>query len=747
MKKKFLLLMLAAVLVIAGCGKKKETVEEAEGRFYKTEYVEVDVPENSYMGTTCFAGNAFYYAETTYDPNDMTGDSAKTVVKKMDLETREVTTTPIEVSGNSYLADMCIDNDGNLCVYRQYTKWNEDYSEVLESENELMVFDGEFNQINSIDMNPIAQEKGDNFYINGMEFDENGNLVMTDCNSFVLAIDANGEKVLDLPMENYSNGLTKAADGKLYMANHDANWDPILQPIDVVGKQFGEPIEHVPESSNGNDAGMIDKNGNYIVTNGTYLYSFNIETGEQEMLLNWIDYDINGNYISFSTVLDDGTIVVMNQDYSADEQTAELAFLTETDKPENDKTILTYACMDLDYNLTSAIIRFNKTNDEYRIRVVDYTADTDDYEATQTNLDNAIMSEDGPDIISVNQTNYNNYATKGILADLYPLMDADSSVSKDDYIANVLGAFEIDGSLYAMPIDFSVSSVLGKSSQVGSEPGWEIADVVALMDTLPEDVQVFEYGTKSSILSWCYQYGMNKYVNWETGECNFDSPEFIEALEFANRFPDEASYEEEGDSFPARIQNGKLLLITENFSEITSLQMYHLMFGDDVTFIGFPGAEGNGSAVNFGSMTLGISEKSANQDGAWQFIKYLTTEEYQTKNIDWYMPINKKALDAMLTEAATPEMYDTDGDGVEEEQPKTTWGYDDFEATIYAATEDEINMYKNMILGAQALFNNDENINNIIMEESAAYFSGQKSVEDVAGIIQSRVEIYVNENR
>ena len=40
----------------------------------------------------------------------------------------------------------------------------------------------------------------------------------------------------------------------------------------------------------------------------------------------------------------------------------------------------------------------------------------------------------------------------------------------------------------------------------------------------------------------------------------------------------------------------------------------------------------------------------------------------------------------------------------------------------------------------------NEAVMNIINEEAAAFFEGQKSAADVAGIIQSRVQIYVNEN-
>ena len=41
----------------------------------------------------------------------------------------------------------------------------------------------------------------------------------------------------------------------------------------------------------------------------------------------------------------------------------------------------------------------------------------------------------------------------------------------------------------------------------------------------------------------------------------------------------------------------------------------------------------------------------------------------------------------------------------------------------------------------------DTDLQTIVVEEAAAYFSGQKSAKEVAGVIQSRANIYVSENR
>ena len=65
-------------------------------------------------------------------------------------------------------------------------------------------------------------------------------------------------------------------------------------------------------------------------------------------------------------------------------------------------------------------------------------------------------------------------------------------------------------------------------------------------------------------------------------------------------------------------------------------------------------------------------------------------------------------------------------------------------------TEAEVQELSNYILSIK---NHDDNsgfyteINRIIMEEVPAFFGGQKTAEEVAGIIQNRATTYMNENK
>jgi hypothetical protein len=63
------------------------------------------------------------------------------------------------------------------------------------------------------------------------------------------------------------------------------------------------------------------------------------------------------------------------------------------------KTVLTLACMGLDWNLRSQIVKFNRTSDQYRIEVQDYSEYNtgDDYTAGLTKLGTEILSGKVPD--------------------------------------------------------------------------------------------------------------------------------------------------------------------------------------------------------------------------------------------------------------------------------------------------------------------------------------------------------------
>ncbi|MBQ3516316.1 MAG: hypothetical protein IJA29_03745, partial [Lachnospiraceae bacterium] len=84
-------------------------------------------------------------------------------------------------------------------------------------------------------------------------------------------------------------------------------------------------------------------------------------------------------------------------------------------------------------------------------------------------------------------------------------------------------------------------------------------------------------------------------------------------------------------------------------------------------------------------------------------------------------------------------------DGNKVEYDETYW-IGDQEIIIQPLTAERAQEVKEYVLSVDKMYYYDASIIDIIVEEAAPFFEGQKTAEQAADIIQSRVQIYVNEN-
>ena len=239
-------------------------------------------------------------------------------------------------------------------------------------------------------------------------------------------------------------------------------------------------------------------------------------------------------------------------------------------------------------------------------------------------------------------------------------------------------------------------------------------------------------------------------MDWETGECSFNNEEFIRILELAKSIPADYDYQAEREGTLSRINNNRLYLIEAYINDVQSFQMYRKLMGEKVAFIGYPNKERQGNYVRPSGGFVGISSKSKNKEGAWEFLQMLLTQEYQDSlNNQMYLgfPIRVSSTEKLLEEAMKQE-YTTDENGNQVEVEKCQWQFDDFDVTIYAATQEETDELMTLLQSANFLQTNVySEMSDIITEEAEPFFKGQKTAEEVANIIQNRIQVYMNENR
>jgi ABC-type glycerol-3-phosphate transport system substrate-binding protein len=206
-----------------------------------------------------------------------------------------------------------------------------------------------------------------------------------------------------------------------------------------------------------------------------------------------------------------------------------------------------------------------------------------------------------------------------------------------------------------------------------------------------------------------------------------------------------------------KIAKDTLILLQGYFSNLYDYQYTMARFNEPAICVGFPSVEGSGTFIGGSGVALGMNAGSNKKEGVWEFIRYFLTEE-ASENA-WGLPVNKKAYAKMIEENMTPTYFENPEDiyiplekqKITEdgrvEMPVNTIYYGDTEEYIYAASQEEADAFTALYESTNSLATYDMEILNILLEEADSYFSGQKNVEAVADIIQSRLQIYVNENK
>lgn len=648
---------------------------------------------------------------------------------------------------NSWFAEDYTDEDGVV----DYEKFMKDYCREWESSERLVKLDPNGNSVYEKIIRETKPNEETKVYVNcfGITCDASGYLYMLmnkwdedgmSDEYYADVYDANGEPVGQIQFEEYVSSLFRLPSGNVAYSAYSGDKYMIYE-IDGKTLSVSEGVE-APDAnfdsgvtSYGEDKLLVRENGSLNI--------YDMKTNESERLFNFMDYNIASSTVNSVGLLSDGRIVVFSNSYNSalNKSTADIAVLTEVDENELPKTErIDVACMWLDSNVESMAIEFNKKHEGYHISITEYNdPDAESYEDMLRSFTTAVAADKNIDMVIFNDySQVVNFASKGLMTDLYQFLDKDADITRDALMPNVLTACEMDGKLVCLPTSFSIQTVVGKASDVGTTPGWTIEDMKELLDSKPAGTQLFYGMTRSQALQLCLNLGYKNYFDNASATCHFDTPEFIAALEFANMFPEEFEWQEDEDS-TVLMNEGKVLLSEFYLSDFAEIQMYETVFNDKLTYIGYPTTEGNGAMISLNNI-YGITKNCSNMDIAWEFMRqfYLPAESDSEDYAGRYgFSVRKDEFEQFCEDAKKPL-----------EDGGWSWGWGNFEVEIQPATDEQVNAIKDLVYNATAVNGAvTSDVYNIIEEEAAYYFSGEQSAEAVADKIQSRMKIYLSETK
>ncbi len=735
-----LVLIVALLAALTSCGGSKT---EKSAKYRVTDFLvsqSSDESTSRYIHDLRYYNDKIYYLQNDYDEK---GEKLKSV--DIDGGNETVVFEIDSAEENVSLQNYAVDGSGNIWIlFNSYSvaAENEESDESFSEINSyIKEYDSNKNEIANIDLSKVlaGSESG---YINLFNVTSNGTICISDSSKMYILDSAGALKnTFDF---SYISNMALLGDSKILVSGYDTD--------SFVLKQYDFEKNNVDKEC------KFDNSPNFIITNNvdtiymgnnTGMYTYDINKQKSTLLFEWSDMNINSSTLSETVALSEDRFIIGEYGEGVLNDTSLKLLERDDSLPDDERTVITLGCMYLDYFLQKSIVDFNKTNTKYKVEYKEYVSEnTDDDKDIYTKLNTEIISGKSLDLVDMSSIpDRSNYEQKNLLADLNTYFDSDGDISKSDFVESILEAYETNGKLYSIPISFMLSTLAGSADKLGTTQAMTFAQINECAAN--NNIERIYTCVQSDILRLSLCTSQSSFINLEQKTCNFDSPEFKSVLEYASKFPSEYDNDFSVSEYK-KFMDGNVLFLDANMSLPQEYTIYRYLAKDQLTFTGYPTLDGNGNIAQANS-EIGILDKSANKDGAWEFVKFVLSEGEQD-SFEWSFPIRKSSLDKMLVKATKSQ--DLEDESLSESGEATVSSAyggiiteDGIDIELGNITEEEVEIIKNLINSTKHNSHYDDKVLEIIEDEAAAYFAGTKSVDDVAGAIQSRAQVYVNEQK
>lgn len=327
-------------------------------------------------------------------------------------------------------------------------------------------------------------------------------------------------------------------------------------------------------------------------------------------------------------------------------------------------------------------------------------------EADKTRIYTELATGKGPDVMLVSRDDMYNLAAKGLLADMEEII---GESNKNRLISSATEVGTVDGVFYGVPQGVALISLqVYKDTIEGDTWSYEQFTDAVLSGKIYPGIKIGE-SLCSSAVSFKILTQLNLsdsfFIDWENKQSRFFSPDvkrFIEALgdiQLINMLDTDV------DMKNVYFSDSIDLLTVESFrsennDEEENIDYFDYIENSGYKYIGFPTSGGNGNFLEDNGVIV-VNANTTHKEEVRRFIECFLSDDVQKKNIsgDYYLSV-------------------------------TGYGIDDFvpyiENSVPIPSENSV-------------------IRDIVFQEITSYFAHDKTLEQALEIIDSRVQLYLDE--
>lgn len=409
----------------------------------------------------------------------------------------------------------------------------------------------------------------------------------------------------------------------------------------------------------------------------------------------------------------DGSVYALIRDPEHDKMLIQRCYQVEASEvPPVAEVVL--AVIDPDHSLEQAVLDFNFSQKAYHVSLQEWKEGKDeDREDAAARLGAALAAGEAADLIDLGDLDASALAGKGFLEDLSPYLKRGNVIREEDYEPQLLECGRREGILAFIPRGFTLLAKVVPEERY-EKKDWTYADLVQYCrDNAPGEGLMIPWDALDTLLSSNLQY----FVEFEKGECHFDSREFRELLELAKEYP---------------MGTG---LHSERILYLRSIQLIEEKLGGRANFVGYPSPDGVGKVYLEATGKLGMLKNAGQKEGAWAFLEFYLSRREEQGLFLFSLPANRKLMDQLVEEELS---HRSEQIGSKGKNVSYLGRY---------CTKEEIDAFYGLLSRAEPIAEEDQAIYEILIQELPLYFDGQKGVEEVTEIIQNRASLYLKERQ
>lgn len=398
----------------------------------------------------------------------------------------------------------------------------------------------------------------------------------------------------------------------------------------------------------------------------------------------------------------------------------------------SEKQEITIALTVASYPMKKLIARYNRQSQDYYVTII--TREENEQLADfSKRIQLEMAAGGGPDLLEQNVIDAEAGAAQGYLEPLDWVVEDMSPFHESAFLEG-----RIDGITYGIPYTWK-TTCMAVSGQITDKSSWTLEEMMeAIRNSSAEILEYNRSGVGIVMYYGLYDVENKALIDWEAGESHLTEEPFLELIAFAGEYADTGKYTAE--ELMDQLRDGTIAGVNPRINGPGDLNKLKSCFNGEGVIIGY--TKESGCGIYMTADMLYMNQHTVSKEGAADFLGFLLSEEAQRKYVEYSQGFSSLSVRRSVNEYNL-EQYQK---GVKEIPTQYQDAYGFFwEET--ALDEEQIEQYWQLLDTAVPVPGRAEDLWIMVEEELGPYFSGERSAEEVAAVLDSRVQLYLDERK